>query len=184
MEGVRGGQAFKPDVMLQTLFFGSHLRNKAQCVESLKHGMFGTVPSQRHRCLEDRMLLKGGAVSKSLLYESQMTADLAYMLFGQRIFKQLSLDGVQHRRFFFLDSSPQARVDWIVCQYDEVRCDVLRECFKAAVWLFQSATRLQAVARETIDGSHCSTLGERDDILSVADCGQFDTTAQVHQVPA
>ena len=151
MRETKGGSAWKADVLLESLFYSSELRNKSSIASTLETALEIGAPAIVKEPLKARLKRKGCVVSKSRLYGAQLTADLAALLFSQR--QRPELQHIQIKRFSFMDSSPQQKVDWLIIVDDQIKGTLLQQMYDVLQSL-QSSTRQpkdSAAGRPTVE---------------------------------
>ena len=121
-------------------------------------GLELAVPQQLTRMLQDRLGESGCLPKKSTLYQYQLTVDLAHLMQSQETREQQIQQGLRFKRFLNTDSSPQARVDWLLIQLEETEASSLVGCIRAAHALISSHTTLKTIASQFAQASQQQQL--------------------------
>ena len=83
MQNVRGGKAYKPGMMIDTIFFPQHLRCKGNVAGAAHDALNIGAPTQLVKPCQGRLDLKNAAPKKVAVYDSLLNLDVATLMVSQ-----------------------------------------------------------------------------------------------------
>lgn len=181
------GKSYKPGVLMDTIFFAQHLRSNASVHEATHDLLKVGTPTQLVKTCQKRVHLTNALPKKSCIYESVLTLDIAALRVSQQEKSRPLAAGQRVIYFFYLDSSPQVKVDWLIGRCDEIACAALVRCFKLVQLLCRSKVELQNALShlkdEQDEGLVILAFSQESEIFAVPEECSHCRAQRSHQVP-